>query len=354
MHSCFFSKGVFRDALKFSGRIYPNGKATLTVSNADISHVQTIQQSIVEMRKQFATNTKADEIIGNKSYRDIRQRQYYYSKLTPEQYKEIQPYLDTNAQYSGIIRDSKVIFTVEKEDYTAFYRAIENAQREIGIIHALKDCGIDDYRLEKLSAVIHRYAVEDIHEHLDNFFTPQLTEQQFDKMLSLVNDYLAQSVSERYGEYSALNDILDFKAEIDNIAELDEYLSEHNFSDEQKSIISEMFAQGMSKENFEVIDETFTPDEIREYCDILNNQLDAGDVTEFLANRNKPELTEKELAFLEGAITPFMAKSVLAWDEIESIGYRMFEEGYNDKYAPSEKSIYGNGLEPVDTKENVI
>ncbi|MBR3901809.1 MAG: hypothetical protein IKJ60_09740, partial [Ruminococcus sp.] len=32
--------------IKFSGRIYPNGKATLTVSNADISHVQTIQQSI--------------------------------------------------------------------------------------------------------------------------------------------------------------------------------------------------------------------------------------------------------------------------------------------------------------------
>ncbi len=337
--------------IKFSGRIYPNGKATLTVSNSDISHVQTLQQSIAEMRKQFASNTKADEIIGNKSYRDIRQRQYYYSKLTPEQYKEIQPYLDTNAQYSGIIRDSKVIFTVEKEDYTAFYRAMENAQHEIGIIHALKDCGIDDYRLEKLSAVIHRFAVEDIHEHLDNFFTSQLTEQQFDKMLSLVNDYLAQSVPERYGEYSALNDILDFKAEIDNIAELDEYLSEHNFSDEQKSIISEMFAQGMSKENIEVIDETFTPDEIREYCDILNNQLDAGDVTEFLANRNKPELTEKEIAFLEGAITPFMAKSVLAWDEIESIGYRMFEEGYNDKYAPSEKSIYGNGLKETELSD---
>lgn len=334
--------------IKFSGRIYPNGKATLTVSNADISHVQTIQQSIAEMRKQFASNTKADEIIGNKSYRNIRQRQYYYSKLTPEQYKDIQTYLDTNAQYSGIIRDSKVIFTVEKEDYTAFYRAMENAQREIGIIHALKDGGIDDYRLQKLSAVIHRFAVEDIHEHLDNFFTPQLTEQQFDKMLSLFNDYLAQSVPERYGEYSALNAILDFKAEIDNIAELDEYLSEHNFSDEQKSIISEMFAQGMSKENIEVIDETFTPDEIREYYDILNNQLDAGDLTEFLANRNKPELTEKEIAFLKGDITPFMAKSVLAWDEIESIGYRMFEEGYNDKFAPNEKSIYGNGLKETE------
>lgn len=335
--------------IQFSGRVYPNGKATLTVNSADLSHVQTIQQSIVDMRKQFARETKADEIIGNKAYRDIRQRQYYYSKLKPEQYKEVQPYLDTNAQYSGLIRNDKVIFTVEKEDSTAFHRALENAQREVDIIHALKESGIDDYRLKKMSAVIHRFAVEDIHERLDNFFTPQLNEQQFDKMLALMNDYLSQSVAERYGEYSGLNAILDFKGEIDRMAELEEYFSEHSFSDEQKAVISEMFAEDSSKTNIEAIDETFAPDEIREYYSILHNQLDAGDIAEFLANRNKPELTEKEQAFLDGDIAPFMAKAVLAWDEIESIGYRMFEDGYNDKYFPHDNSIYGNGL-----KETVL
>lgn len=339
--------------IQFSGRVYPNGKATLTVSGADLLHVQAIQQSIVDMRKQFAKETKADEVIGNKSYRDIRQRQYYYSKLTPEQYKKVQLYLDTNAQYSGLIRNNKIIFTVEKEDSTVFHRALENAQREAQITQMLKDNGIDDYRLEKLSAVIHRFSVEDIHEHLDNFFTPQLTEHQFDKMLSLFNDYLAQSLSERYGEYSGLNAILDFKNEMDRAAELDEYFSEHTFSDEQKSVISEMFAQDTSKKNMETIDETFTPDEIREYYAILHNQLDSGDAAEFLASRNQPKLTDKEQAFLDGDIVPFMAKSVLAWDEIESIGYRMFEDGYNDKYAPHDKAVYGNGLKETELSDLV-
>ena len=488
--------------IQFSGRIYPSGKATLTVSGADLEHVNAIQQSVVDMRKQFARETKADEVIGNKAYRDIRQRQFFYSKLNPEQYKEVQPFLDTNAQYSGLIRDNKVIFTVEKEDSAAFHRALENAQREVGIIHALKENGIDDYRLEKLSAVIHRFAVEDIHESLDSFFTSQLTEQQFDKMLSLVNDYLAQSVSERYGEYSGLNDILDFKNEIDRSTELAEFFSEHSFSDEQKSVISEMFAKDSSKNNVEVLDETFTPNEIREYYDILHNQLESGDVADFLnshrqanadclrftfgksenkvitafseshpdssfalanavmmyvgkdlterrktanlqeqsdytqkcsfevsaqisgepysfsgavfvsddkenpviewirsfsediiekggspvadskeeslktAQRNlatlvpflesnlqltaeeqqifddfvadyekyATELTDKEKAFMDGDIVPFMTKSILAWDEIESISYRLYEDGYIDKFAPHDNTLYGNGM----------
>ncbi len=61
-----------------------------------------------------------------------------------------------------------------------------------------------------------------------------------------------------------------------------------------------------------------------------------------------PELTDKEKAFLNGEIAPFMAKSVLAWDEIEDLGYCLYEKGYIDRHAPSEKAMYGNGLnEPV-------
>lgn len=330
--------------VQFSGRIYPNGKATLTVSGADLANVQSIHQAVIDMRKQFSKAEKADEIIGNKAYRDIRQRQFFYSKLTPEQYKTAQPFLDTNAEYSGLIRDNKVIFTVEKEDSANFHRALENAQREVGIINSLKNNGIDDYHMDKLFEVIHRFAAPDIHESLDSFFTPQLDEKQFDKMLSLVNDYLAQSVSERYGEYSGLNAILDFKNEIDRTAELAEFFSEHNFSDEQKIVISEMFSRDSSKNNIEVIDESFTSDEIREYYDILHNQFDLGDATDFLANRIKPELTEKEKAFMNGDIVSFMAKAVLAWDEIEDIGYYFYEDGYINKFAPHDNASYGNGL----------
>ncbi|MCM1474381.1 MAG: hypothetical protein NC040_10000, partial [Muribaculaceae bacterium] len=292
---------------------------TLTVSGANFADVQAIQQNVINMRKQFAKVEKADEIIGNKAYRDIQNKHFYYSKLSPEQYQKIKPFIDTNVHYSGLIRNGKVTFTVEKEDSAMFLRALENAQREVGIIEKLQENGLDNEHIGRLSAIIHRFAVDDIHESLDNFFTPQLDENQFSKMISLVNDYLSQSVSERYGEFSGLNKILDFKNEIDKNSELNEFFAEHNFSDEQKLAIAEMFAVDDSVVRLNVIDETFLPKEIYDYYDILHNHLEASDVTMFLENRRKmaverekiSELTPKEKAFLNGDIMSFMVKSAL-------------------------------------------
>ncbi|MDE5557322.1 MAG: toprim domain-containing protein, partial [Ruminococcus sp.] len=341
-----------KNNIQFSGRIYPSGKATLTVSSANLANVQAIQQNVINMRKQFVKAEKADEIIRNRAYRDIQNKHFYYSKLSHEQYQKIKPFIDTNVHYSGLIRNGKVTFTVEKEDSAMFLRALENAQREVGIIEKLQKSGLDSEHISRLSAIIHRFAVDDIHESLDNFFTPQLDENQFSKMISLVNEYLSQSVSERYGEFSGLNKILDFKNEIDRNSELNELFAEHNFSDEQKLAISEMFAVDDSIVRLNVIDETFLPEEIYDYYDILHNHLEASDITIFLENRRKmaverekiSELTPKEKAFLNSDILPFMTKSLLAWDEIEDLGYRLFEEGYNDKYAPHENASFGNGL----------
>ena len=57
-------------------------------------------------------------------------------------------------------------------------------------------------------------------------------------------------------------------------------------------------------------------------------------------------LTDEEKAFLQEDLAANLAKAPLAWDEIESLGYVFFEDGYLDKspQRPSEKSIYGNGL----------
>ncbi|MCM1508099.1 MAG: methyltransferase domain-containing protein [Ruminococcus flavefaciens] len=57
-----------------------------------------------------------------------------------------------------------------------------------------------------------------------------------------------------------------------------------------------------------------------------------------------PELTEKEKAFLSGDIEAFMAKAVLAWDEIEDLGYPLYEKGYSERFSPNTTAIYGNGM----------
>ena len=65
-------------------------------------------------------------------------------------------------------------------------------------------------------------------------------------------------------------------------------------------------------------------------------------------DQQKPQqeipLTDEEKAFLQEDLAANLAKAPLAWDEIESLGYVFFEDGYLDKFPPSEKSIYGNGL----------
>ncbi len=63
-----------------------------------------------------------------------------------------------------------------------------------------------------------------------------------------------------------------------------------------------------------------------------------------LSAESEPELTEMEQAFINYDIESVMAKSPLAWDEIEDIGYILFGEKYINKYPASEKAIYGNGL----------
>ncbi|MDE6426806.1 MAG: hypothetical protein K2K89_11830 [Ruminococcus sp.] len=56
------------------------------------------------------------------------------------------------------------------------------------------------------------------------------------------------------------------------------------------------------------------------------------------------ELTEKEKAFLNGDIEAFMAKAVLSWDEIEDLGYPLYEKGYSERFSPSKTAVYGNGM----------
>ncbi len=86
-----------------------------------------------------------------------------------------------------------------------------------------------------------------------------------------------------------------------------------------------------------IIDETAEPEKVSAVSDFSEKRL-AEHHTE------APEFTDKEKAFLNGDIEPFMAKAVLSWDEIEDLGYPLYEKGYSERFTPSPKAIYGNGM----------
>ncbi|MBR6872408.1 MAG: toprim domain-containing protein, partial [Ruminococcus sp.] len=338
--------------MQFSGRVYPSGKGTLTVSHADLFAVRNIRDEVVNMRKQFASPDKAQE-VGNRDYRANRDTHYYMSKLTPEQFGEVKPFLETSVSYHAVVRDGKVAFAVDKENAPAFHRALENAVREVGMLRNMTDLGLPMEQMVALSPVVHRLAVEDMKLNLADFFDRRYDEAQFGEMLSLVNAYIAQAPAERYGENSKLNDMLEAKSSFDRSIELSDFFSQHDFSDEQRAAITAMFVGDVTRGQIESIDETFTAEDIQAYDEILHNALQESDVADFLTAHKQAVIdrenaervpTEEEVLFPKADLARFLAEHTLSSDEWEDMAYPMFERGYLDKHKPSDKAILGYHL----------
>lgn len=338
--------------MQFSGRVYPSGKGTLTISHADLFAVRNIRDEVVNMRRQFASPDKAQE-VGNRDYRANRDTHYYMSKLTPEQFKEVKPFLETSVSYHAVVRDGKVAFAVDKENAPAFHRALENAVRETNMLRKMADLGLPMEQNIALSPVVHRLAVEDMQLDLADFFDSRYDEAQFGEMLSLVNAYLSQALSERYGEHSKLHDMLEAKSSFDRSIELSDFFSQHDFSDGQRAAITAMFVGDVTRGQIDSIDETFTAEDIQAYDEILHNALQESDVADFLTAHKQAVidrenasrvLTEEEVLFPKADLAKFLAERTLSSDEWEDMASPLFERGYLEKHQPSDKASFGYHL----------
>lgn len=343
---------MVRRGMQFSGRIYPSGKGTLTVSHSDFVAVRNIKDEVISMRKQFASPNKAQE-VGNRDYCANRDTRYYMSKLTPEQFKEVKPFLETSVSYHAVSREGKVAFAVDKENAPAFHRALENAVREVGMLRNMADLGLTMEQNVALSRVVHRLAVEDMKLDLADFFDSRYDEAQFGEMLSLVNAYIAQTPAERYGENSKLTDMLEAKSSFDRSMELSDFFSQHDFSDEQRAAITAMFVGYVTRGQIDSIDETFTAEDIQAYDEILHNALQESDVADFLTAHKQTVIdrenanripTEEEVLFPKADLARFLVEHTLSSDDWESMAYPLFERGYLEKHQPSDNSSFGYHL----------
>ncbi len=339
-------------SMQFSGRVYPSGKGTLTVSHADLFAVRNIRDEVVNMRRQFASPDKAQE-VGNRDYRANRDTHYYMSKLTPEQFGNVKPFLETSVKYHAVVRDGKVAFAVDKENAPAFHRALENAVRETNMLRKMADLGLPMEQNIALSPVVHRLAVEDMQLDLADFFDSRYDEAQFGEMLSLVNAYIAQAPAERYGENSKLTDMLEAKSRFDRSIELSDFFSQHDFSDEQRAAITAMFVGDVTRGQIDSIDETFTAEDIQACDEILHNALQESDVADFLTAHKQAVIdrknasrvpTEEEVLFPKADLAKFLAERTLSSDEWEDMAYPLFDSGYLDKHKPSDKAAFGYHL----------
>lgn len=187
--------------IQFSARIYPSGKAAMTVSQADMSRVNAIRDNVKAMRKSMIQNSRqaSQEIIGNKPYREIRNRNFFVSPLTPEKYHKIEPKLfEHGAEFSGLIRDGKVMFTTEKEQAQRFNAILRQTVSENQILENLQNMGLDSQQIQALSSAIEIASRNNMANIIENYVSKEYDISQLNTMNNLLIAYLDQNDTSRF------------------------------------------------------------------------------------------------------------------------------------------------------------
>lgn len=216
--------------ISFSARIYPNGKGVMTVSQADVSQISAIQDAVKAMRKPTIQNSRqaSQEIIGNRPYREIRNRQFMISHLTPDKYHKMEPKLyERGAEFSGLIRDGKVMFTTEKENAPHFQAILRQTICENQILENLQNMGLDNQQIQALSSSIEIAARNNMANVIENYVSKDYDITQFGTMNDLLIGYLDQSDTSRFLDNGRQLDLLlSAKQEFDlQIAQREELVS---------------------------------------------------------------------------------------------------------------------------------
>lgn len=308
-----------KQGIEFSGRIYSNSTAKLTVSRSDLDKLEDIQNDIIQMRKptmeavltvdqkdrskvekihgdiaakrssMAVPKKEKQQIIGNISYRDIVNMELYSPDITSERYNEIKPYLDKLVKYSGVVTDGRVVFVGEKGNTVDFINALTAAEKKCDLLKEYEQLGV----------------LELIDERYD--------EQALQKLKEPLTAYANATEYERMADKNEVfTKLLNAKREIDDELDLAKIYSAHDFTDDQKKIIAEGFHNGLSNVILEQIDESFTPHQITTYFDMydraVKGEIDPHDIQVYL-DRGRFEET----------LSPMDTKSVNTEDKSDSI-----------------------------------
>lgn len=197
--------------IQFSARIYPSGKAAMTVSQVDMTRISAIRDEVKTMRKPMIQNSRqaSQEIIGNKPYREIRNRHFFVSPLTPEKYHKIEPKLfERGAEFSGLIRDGKVMFTTEREQAQRFNAILRQTVSENQILENLQNMGLDSKQIQALSSAIEIASRNNMANIIENYVSKDYDISQLSTMNNLLIAYLDQNDTSRFLDNGRQLDLL--------------------------------------------------------------------------------------------------------------------------------------------------
>lgn len=258
--------------VNFSGRV-SGEKTTITVSEADRQLVKELQEQIISQRKQFAHKLEKSEIIGNISYREIRNKNIYFSDLRADKYPDIKPYLDSlNIPYSGVIKKNRVTFTVDESNVQEFHSALAFAINKAILSEEMQIAGYSISQQKLLNNFIDYCSESDNTFLVEMYLNPKYTNEQLLNISELASKFWSQPFKDRIYDADGITNLINAKKTAESHLMMTEITENREFTAQQKGQILAALKSGINPGALtEAIDESYTPEDIATISDFINN-----------------------------------------------------------------------------------
>lgn len=226
------AKQLEEQGISFSGRIYNQNRATLTVQDKDQEKVLRFYHDISEKRAAQYQDAAALETV------DIS-----LPNLPQQTFDEILPYLkQTDISFSARAEKDHCIFSISQKDTGIFYQALVQAKSRSEFHKSLKELGFTEQQdafLEPFSVFLATQEAEGkLTLDYTAYLNPNYSNQQLQMVCDLFQEYHKQSITEQISaDNPVLQKLQQQKSQFDAEITLNSIIGNNPFQPEQKNAL---------------------------------------------------------------------------------------------------------------------
>lgn len=276
------AKQLEEQGISFSGRVYNQNRATLTVQDQDQEKVLRFYHDTSEKRAAQHQAAAALETV------DIS-----LPNLPQQTFDEILPYLkQTDISFSARAEKDHCIFSISQKDTGIFYQALVQAKFRSEFHKSLKELGFTEQQdafLEPFSVFL---ATQEASGKLTLDYTaylnPNYSNQQLQMVCDLFQEYHKQSITEQISaDNPVLQKLQQQKSQFDAEITLNSIIGNNPFQPEQKNALIAAIQIGIPHELLKKIDNTYSAETINDFIQVCQT-YDMQKIQSFL-DSHQPE-----------------------------------------------------------------
>ena len=276
------AKQLEEQGISFSGRIYNQNRATLTVQDKDQEKVLRFYHDILEKRAAQYQDAAALETV------DIS-----LPNLPQQTFDEILPYLkQTDISFSARAEKDHCIFSISQKDTGIFYQALVQAKFRSEFHKSLKELGFTEQQdafLEPFSVFLStQEAAGKLTLDYTAYLNPNYSNQQLQMVCDLFQEYHKQSITEQISaDNPVLQKLQQQKSQFDAEITLNSIIGNNPFQPEQKNALIAAIQIGIPHELLKKIDNTYSAETINDFIQVYQT-YDMQKIQSFL-DSHQPE-----------------------------------------------------------------